>query len=252
MAAAVEGAQVDFDTAIEIEGRYFVDLVTGQVAKNMIQAFFFDLQAGQRRPRPAGGHRAVRGRRRSSCSAPGMMGAAIAYVCAKAGHRGRPQGRRPGGRRARQGLLGEPRREGRRARPVDRRRRATRCWPGSPRRPTRRPPPAPTSSSRPSSRTRRSRRRSSPRSSRTSPTGALLGSNTSTLPITDLAEGVIAPGRLHRAALLQPGGQDAAAGDHQGRADRATRRSTARSTSPSRSARRRSSSTTAAGSSPAA
>ena len=45
MAAAVEGAQVDFDTAIEIEGRYFVDLVTGQVAKNMIQAFFFDLQA---------------------------------------------------------------------------------------------------------------------------------------------------------------------------------------------------------------
>ena len=26
MAAAVEGAQVDFDTALEIEGRYFVDL----------------------------------------------------------------------------------------------------------------------------------------------------------------------------------------------------------------------------------
>ena len=44
MAAAVEGAQVDFDTAIEIEGRYFTDLATGQVAKNMIQAFFFDLQ----------------------------------------------------------------------------------------------------------------------------------------------------------------------------------------------------------------
>ncbi|HWF52060.1 MAG TPA: enoyl-CoA hydratase-related protein, partial [Solirubrobacteraceae bacterium] len=43
MAAAVEGAQVDFDTASEIEGRYFVDLVTSQVAKNMIQAFFFDL-----------------------------------------------------------------------------------------------------------------------------------------------------------------------------------------------------------------
>ena len=58
MAAAVEGAQVDFDTAIEIEGRYFVDLVTGQVAKNMIQAFFFDLQQRQRRPRPPGGHRA--------------------------------------------------------------------------------------------------------------------------------------------------------------------------------------------------
>ena len=44
MAAAVEGAQVDFDTALEIEGRYFTDLATGQVSKNMIQAFFFDLQ----------------------------------------------------------------------------------------------------------------------------------------------------------------------------------------------------------------
>ena len=48
---------------------------------------------------------------------------------------------------------------------------------------------------------------------------ALLGSNTSTLPITELAEGVTRPGRLHRPALLQPGGQDAAAGDHQGRED---------------------------------
>ena len=69
MAAAVEGAQVDFDTALEIEGRYFVDLATGQVAKNMIQAFFFDLQAvNGARGRPDG-DRAVPGRRRSSCSA---------------------------------------------------------------------------------------------------------------------------------------------------------------------------------------
>jgi 3-hydroxyacyl-CoA dehydrogenase/enoyl-CoA hydratase/3-hydroxybutyryl-CoA epimerase len=36
--AAVEGAQVDFDTASRIERRYFTQLVTGQVAKNMIQA----------------------------------------------------------------------------------------------------------------------------------------------------------------------------------------------------------------------
>ena len=71
MAAAVEGAQVDFDTAIEIEGRYFVDLLTGQVAKNMIQAFFFDMQAGQRRPRPPRGASSPSGHRRSSSSAPG-------------------------------------------------------------------------------------------------------------------------------------------------------------------------------------
>jgi 3-hydroxyacyl-CoA dehydrogenase/enoyl-CoA hydratase/3-hydroxybutyryl-CoA epimerase len=84
MAAAVEGAQVDFDNALEIEGRYFVDLVCGQVSKNMIQAFFFDLQrATGDRGRPAEieafkpGKMVVLG--------AGMMGAAIAYVSAKAG-----------------------------------------------------------------------------------------------------------------------------------------------------------------------
>ena len=82
--------------------------------------------------------------------------------------------------------------------------------------------------------------------------GALLGSNTSTLPITELAEGVSRPADFIGLHFFSPRGQDAAAGDHQGRADRPTRRSTARSTSPSRSARRRSSSTTRAASSPRA
>ncbi len=84
MAAAVEGAQVDFDNAIEIEGRYFVDLVTGQVSKNMIQAFFFDMQrVSGSRDRPDGletfkpAKMVVLG--------AGMMGAAIAYVSARAG-----------------------------------------------------------------------------------------------------------------------------------------------------------------------
>jgi 3-hydroxyacyl-CoA dehydrogenase/enoyl-CoA hydratase/3-hydroxybutyryl-CoA epimerase len=84
MAAAVEGAQVDIDTAFEIEGRYFVDLVTGQVAKNMIQAFFFDMQA-------VNGSRG-RAKDRESWAATkvvvlgaGMMGAGIAYQCAKSG-----------------------------------------------------------------------------------------------------------------------------------------------------------------------
>ncbi|MGE4428327.1 MAG: 3-hydroxyacyl-CoA dehydrogenase family protein, partial [Solirubrobacteraceae bacterium] len=84
MAAAVEGAQVDFDNALEIEGRYFLDLVTGQVAKNMIQAFFFDLQAVN------GSRGREKGREKWKAQkvivlGAGMMGAAIAYVCAKAG-----------------------------------------------------------------------------------------------------------------------------------------------------------------------
>ncbi|MHB8531130.1 MAG: 3-hydroxyacyl-CoA dehydrogenase NAD-binding domain-containing protein [Solirubrobacteraceae bacterium] len=84
MAAAVEGAQVDFDTASEIEGRYFVDLVTSQVAKNMIQAFFFDLQrVNGNRDRPEG--IAPFRAQKVVVLGAGMMGAAIAYVCAKAG-----------------------------------------------------------------------------------------------------------------------------------------------------------------------
>ena len=83
MAAAVEGAQVDFDTALEIEGRYFVDLAAGQVAKNMIQAFFFDLQAVNNRPRPEGLETFEP--KKVVVLGAGMMGAAIAFVCARSG-----------------------------------------------------------------------------------------------------------------------------------------------------------------------
>jgi 3-hydroxyacyl-CoA dehydrogenase/enoyl-CoA hydratase/3-hydroxybutyryl-CoA epimerase len=84
MAVAVEGAQVDFDTASEIEGRYFTDLAKGQVAKNMIQAFFFDLQAvNGDRDRPEGIEPFQS--RKVVVLGAGMMGAGIAYQCAKSG-----------------------------------------------------------------------------------------------------------------------------------------------------------------------
>jgi 3-hydroxyacyl-CoA dehydrogenase / enoyl-CoA hydratase / 3-hydroxybutyryl-CoA epimerase len=84
MAAAVEGAQVDFETAQLIEARYFVELATGQTAKNMIQAFFFDLQAvnsGANRPKDI----EPRQVRKAAVLGAGMMGAGIAYSCARAG-----------------------------------------------------------------------------------------------------------------------------------------------------------------------
>jgi len=84
LAAAVEGAQVDFDTASEIEGRYFVDLVTSQVAKNMIQAFFFDLNRVNGSRGRADDLESFKSRKVVVLGA-GMMGAAIAYVSAKAG-----------------------------------------------------------------------------------------------------------------------------------------------------------------------
>ncbi|MFD9811867.1 3-hydroxyacyl-CoA dehydrogenase NAD-binding domain-containing protein [Streptomyces sp. NPDC059080] len=84
LAAAVEGSQVDFETAQTIEARYFTELVTGQISKNMIQAFFFDLQAvnsGASRPKDI----APRTVEKVAVLGAGMMGAGIAYSCARAG-----------------------------------------------------------------------------------------------------------------------------------------------------------------------
>ena len=84
MAAAVEGAQVDVDTASRIESRYFVELITGQTFKNMTQAFFFDLSAinaGGSRPAGIAPTKATK----LAILGAGMMGAGIAYVSAQAG-----------------------------------------------------------------------------------------------------------------------------------------------------------------------
>ncbi|MCX4562604.1 3-hydroxyacyl-CoA dehydrogenase NAD-binding domain-containing protein [Streptomyces umbrinus] len=84
LAAAVEGSQVDFETAQVIEARYFVELAAGQTSKNMIQAFFFDLQAvnsGANRPKGV----EPRQVRKVAVLGAGMMGAGIAYSCARAG-----------------------------------------------------------------------------------------------------------------------------------------------------------------------
>ncbi|MGH3550892.1 MAG: 3-hydroxyacyl-CoA dehydrogenase NAD-binding domain-containing protein [Pseudonocardiaceae bacterium] len=84
LCAAVEGSQVDVDTALQIESRYFMDLVTGQVAKNMIKAFFFDLQhINKGGSRPDGYPR--RTFSKVGVLGAGMMGAGIAYSCARAG-----------------------------------------------------------------------------------------------------------------------------------------------------------------------
>ena len=84
MSAAVEGAQVDIDNALLIESQYFVKLATGQVSKNMIKAFFFDLQGimkGGSRPQGFEPYRA----QKIVVLGAGMMGAGIAYVSARAG-----------------------------------------------------------------------------------------------------------------------------------------------------------------------
>ncbi|MCL6231337.1 3-hydroxyacyl-CoA dehydrogenase NAD-binding domain-containing protein [Acinetobacter amyesii] len=84
MAAAVEGAQVDVDTALTIESRYFTYLATGQISKNMISTFWHGLNAiksGASRPKDVAKWQATK----VGILGAGMMGAGIAYATASKG-----------------------------------------------------------------------------------------------------------------------------------------------------------------------
>ena len=84
MAAAVEGAQVDVDTALRIESRYFTKIATGQVAKNMIGTFWHGLnaiKAGVSRPQNVAKWQSTK----VGILGAGMMGAGIAYSTAMKG-----------------------------------------------------------------------------------------------------------------------------------------------------------------------
>jgi 3-hydroxyacyl-CoA dehydrogenase / enoyl-CoA hydratase / 3-hydroxybutyryl-CoA epimerase len=86
LAAMVEGAQVDFDTALRIESRYLAKLVVSPVAKNMINTFFFNMNAiksGQSRPRSSGSEKYKP--QKVGILGAGMMGGGIAYVQASRG-----------------------------------------------------------------------------------------------------------------------------------------------------------------------
>ena len=84
LCAMTEGAQVDFDTALRIESRYLTKVMTGQVAKNMINTFFFNMNAvksGQSRPSGVPKFKP----QKVGVLGAGMMGAGIAYAQAARG-----------------------------------------------------------------------------------------------------------------------------------------------------------------------
>lgn len=84
LAVAVEGAQVDFETALRIESRWLTRLAIGQVAKNMIQSFFFHLnEIKADRSRPQG--EAARMTMKLGILGAGMMGSGIAWAAASRG-----------------------------------------------------------------------------------------------------------------------------------------------------------------------
>ena len=79
LSCAVEGTMTDFDSAMRNESRYLAKLMTGQVARNMITAFFFNLNAiksGASRPKNLPKWKASR----VGILGAGMMGAGIAWA----------------------------------------------------------------------------------------------------------------------------------------------------------------------------
>ena len=84
LACMVEGASVDYDTALRIESRYLAKLMTGANAKAMINTFFFNMNAIKSgASRPKGVERFKPGK--VGILGAGMMGAGIAYAQASKG-----------------------------------------------------------------------------------------------------------------------------------------------------------------------
>lgn len=84
MDVAFQASMLDVDTALRIEGRNFAKVATGPVAKNMITAFFFNLNkvnGGASRPKD----QEKRLTKKVGILGAGMMGQGIAYSSAMAG-----------------------------------------------------------------------------------------------------------------------------------------------------------------------
>jgi 3-hydroxyacyl-CoA dehydrogenase/enoyl-CoA hydratase/3-hydroxybutyryl-CoA epimerase len=80
----VEGAMVDYDTATRIESRKLAKLMVGQTTKNMVTAFFFDMNAiksGKSRPVGVPKWKPTK----VGVLGAGKMGAGIAHACASRG-----------------------------------------------------------------------------------------------------------------------------------------------------------------------
>ncbi|QFI37424.1 3-hydroxyacyl-CoA dehydrogenase [Moritella marina ATCC 15381] len=84
LAVMIESAEVDVDTALRLETRYFLNVISDQVAKNMINTFWHQynqVKAGASRPLDY----SVRKFSKVGVLGAGMMGAGIAYALASHG-----------------------------------------------------------------------------------------------------------------------------------------------------------------------
>ncbi len=84
MSAVYEGTITPFDTGLRIESKYFAQLVSGVVARNMIRTLFINKgETDKLARRPAGIEKSAV--RKLGILGAGMMGAGVAYVSVRAG-----------------------------------------------------------------------------------------------------------------------------------------------------------------------
>jgi len=84
LSCVFEGGVVGFDAALEIESRYFAACAMSQESRNLIGTLWYQLQAIERGASRPAGHTPHRVERLGILGA-GMMGAGIAYAAARAG-----------------------------------------------------------------------------------------------------------------------------------------------------------------------
>jgi len=84
MSCVYEGSLVDIDTALRIESRYFIACARSDAARNMIRSLFFSIgEANKLANRPKGVP--TQSYSKIGILGAGMMGAGIAYACSAAG-----------------------------------------------------------------------------------------------------------------------------------------------------------------------
>lgn len=84
LATVFEGLQLPFDKALSVESKYFAKLLSDSVARNTIRTSFISKQAAEKGARRPAGLPKTEVKKIGVLGA-GMMGAGIAYVSAKAG-----------------------------------------------------------------------------------------------------------------------------------------------------------------------
>lgn len=82
--SVMEGGALTFDRALEVEARYFVELAVGDQAKDMIRTLWYHKNAADKHEGlPSTDEQGIE---KIGILGAGMMGAALAWVCAKSGH----------------------------------------------------------------------------------------------------------------------------------------------------------------------